>query len=442
MEMILFGVVFWTLLCGLSYLMASKLASYYIQNTSLWWAAILITVIPWIPLDYISKEHTIPSVLLNTNLQQLAEPLFMMTKQTQVTSDWLDFALTVLILVYGAGLTAQLSVFIKQYWRVRQLCSTASKVSFGYLTCYQLPVSCSPFVFGVLKPKIYLPAQFNGLPKSEQEALIFHELTHINKGDHIAVMVWRVLASIAWFNPFIVKMEQGFVRAMEYRCDEATITAHRLEPLVYSKALMNSLKRAATQTDTVNMTVSFASNSLTLEDYKKRFTVILKSHKKPSNAILFGLCMLFTSGLGYANLQWTAGTTIISKAWAYPVVNPEITSKFGHISNFRHNKAHQGLDLGGNIGEPAMAVASGTVIIADDKTLPKNYGKVVLISHGNGYQSLYAHLDSVNVVAGEKVSQGEVIGTIGETGRVTGPHLHLEALHNNTRIDPLSLLDN
>ena len=69
--------------------------------------------------------------------------------------------------------------------------------------------------------------------------------------------------------------------------------------------------------------------------------------------------MLLSSGLAYGNIQWTMGTAMVSKTWTYPVATPEITSRFGHVSNFRHNKAHQGLDLAGGVGEPAMAVASG-----------------------------------------------------------------------------------
>ncbi|AXQ97734.1 M23/M56 family metallopeptidase [Pseudoalteromonas piscicida] len=442
MELILLSVLLWVALSGLTYALGVKFSARYVQNKGLWWGVLVVTFVPWIPLEHMEQHNVIPAVLFNANLQQFAEPLLAMTKRTQVGSDWLNLTLMALFIVYCVGLIAHFLVLGRQYWRVKRLCSTASKIKLGARSCYQLPITYSPFVFGLWQPKVYLPMEFDTLPEAEQQALILHELTHIDKGDHIAVVIWRILATLAWFNPFIAKMEQGFIRAMEYRCDEVTIAKHSLEPLTYSKALMNSLKRAAAQPKTMNMTASFASNSLTLDDYKKRFSVILTSKKKPNNLVLIGFFVLLSSGLAYGNIQWTMGTAKVSKTWTYPVASPEITSKFGHVSIFRHNKAHQGLDLAGGVGEPAMAVASGTVTIADDKTLPENYGKVVLIHHDNGYQSLYAHLDSIDVEVGEQVSQGEVIGTIGETGRVTGPHLHLEALHNNTRIDPLTLLEN
>ncbi|MCG9757769.1 M23/M56 family metallopeptidase [Pseudoalteromonas sp. Isolate6] len=442
MELILLSVLLWVALSGLTYALGVKFSARYIQNKGLWWGVLAVTFVPWIPLEHMEQHNAIPAVLFNANLQQFAEPLLAMTKRTQVASDWLNLTLMAVFMVYCVGLITHLLVLGRQFWRVKRLCSTASKIKLGTRSCYQLPITCSPFVFGLWQPKVYLPVEFDTLPEAEQQALILHELTHIDKGDHIAVVIWRILTTLAWFNPFIAKMELGFIRAMEYRCDEVTIAKHSLEPLAYSKALMNSLKRAAAPPETMNMTASFASNSLTLDDYKKRFSVILKSKKKPSNLVLIGVFVLLSSGLAYGNIQWTMGTAMVSKTWTYPVVTPEITSRFGHVSNFRHNKAHQGLDLAGGVGEPAMAVASGMVTIADDKTLPENYGKVVLIHHDNGYQSLYAHLDSIDVAVGEQVSQGEVIGTIGETGRVTGPHLHLEALHNNTRIDPLTLLEN
>lgn len=85
-----------------------------------------------------------------------------------------------------------------------------------------------------------------------------------------------------------------------------------------------------------------------------------------------------------------------------------------------------GADIGGKIGTPIYAAASGKVIVADDYGYNGGYGQYVVISHPNGTQTLYAHMSSVGVSVGQTVQQGDMIGKLGNTGKSTGPHLHFE----------------
>lgn len=87
---------------------------------------------------------------------------------------------------------------------------------------------------------------------------------------------------------------------------------------------------------------------------------------------------------------------------------------------------HNGVDLASKLGTPVMAAAGGKVIIAMQGGWNGGYGNYVVISHANGMQTLYAHLNSVSVSAGDTVSQGTVIGGMGTTGKSTGVHLHFE----------------
>ena len=88
-----------------------------------------------------------------------------------------------------------------------------------------------------------------------------------------------------------------------------------------------------------------------------------------------------------------------------------------------------------------MASFSGRVLVADDATLHSNYGKVVLIEHEVQIQSLYAHLDSFSVESGQYIFAGEKLGTVGETGQASGPHLHFEVLKKGKRADPMLYLN-
>ncbi|QTH71297.1 M23 family metallopeptidase [Pseudoalteromonas xiamenensis] len=91
------------------------------------------------------------------------------------------------------------------------------------------------------------------------------------------------------------------------------------------------------------------------------------------------------------------------------------------------------------MGTPVLAAKFGRVRIADNQTYPENFGNVIVIEHDVHVQSVYAHLDSITVKAGSYVLAGQIIGTVGQTGKVTGPHLHFEIHENNRVVNPIAL---
>jgi murein DD-endopeptidase MepM/ murein hydrolase activator NlpD len=94
---------------------------------------------------------------------------------------------------------------------------------------------------------------------------------------------------------------------------------------------------------------------------------------------------------------------------------------------------HSGIDLAADRGTPVRATMGGVATVIRSAA---GYGLHVIINHGNGLQSLYAHLDSVTVASGEAVSSGQVIGAVGSTGNSTGPHLHFEVRRDGIAEDP------
>ena len=99
------------------------------------------------------------------------------------------------------------------------------------------------------------------------------------------------------------------------------------------------------------------------------------------------------------------------------------------------------MDFGAARGTPVYAPAAGTVIAATTRYPDgPQYGTVVVLDHGGGWQTLYAHLDGFDVEVGQRVAAGTQIGRVGATGKVTGPHVHLEMLLNGQRVDPEPLL--
>lgn len=100
-------------------------------------------------------------------------------------------------------------------------------------------------------------------------------------------------------------------------------------------------------------------------------------------------------------------------------------------------KMHEGLDIAANTGTPIHVTADG--VVARVETSP-GYGKTVIVDHGYGYRTLYAHNSKNLVKRGQKVSRGEKIAEVGNTGRSTGPHVHYEILLNSVPIDPRKTL--
>jgi murein DD-endopeptidase MepM/ murein hydrolase activator NlpD len=109
----------------------------------------------------------------------------------------------------------------------------------------------------------------------------------------------------------------------------------------------------------------------------------------------------------------------------------------GYLSQ-RFWSGHQAIDVANRTGTPILAADAGYVVMAGRGTW--GYGNQVLINHGNGYLTRYAHLHRIVVKAGQSVDKNQQIGTMGNTGRSTGPHLHFEVIQGNVRRNPLGFL--
>lgn len=110
------------------------------------------------------------------------------------------------------------------------------------------------------------------------------------------------------------------------------------------------------------------------------------------------------------------------------------------LSGFDYSPStnHSGIDVDGETGDAVYAVDNGVVVYAGWNNW--GYGNVVVINHGNGWQTLYAHLSGYNVGCGQSVFQGNVIGAIGNTGNSSGSHLHYEMMYNGTKVNPWDYL--
>lgn len=144
-------------------------------------------------------------------------------------------------------------------------------------------------------------------------------------------------------------------------------------------------------------------------------------------------------------------TQVVAKGPTYASTNVALSRGTGKVSGlswplrggltsyygYRWGSFHTGLDIDGDTGEPFVAAASGTVSAAGTSG---GYGKMIIIDHGNGVATRYAHASKLNVSVGQKVEKGETIGLVGSTGNSTGSHLHFEVIINGSTVNPLNYL--
>jgi murein DD-endopeptidase MepM/ murein hydrolase activator NlpD len=122
-------------------------------------------------------------------------------------------------------------------------------------------------------------------------------------------------------------------------------------------------------------------------------------------------------------------------------VNGQLMSKFGEREDpFSGEGAfHKGVDISAPMGTPVHASADGVIYAAEYSS---GYGRVVIIDHGHGMQTWYAHLSRFAVIPGEEIRRGEILGYSGASGKATAPHLHFEVRTGNTPVNPYKYLMN
>ncbi len=189
-----------------------------------------------------------------------------------------------------------------------------------------------------------------------------------------------------------------------------------------------------------------AANALVIEieANAKEYASTLKSLAQEEESIQAEIVALSKK---LAAQQAAAGNSTSNAAlggYIWPVSSRKVNSPFGSRSASATNGVgstnHKGIDIGG-VGYTTTVVAAkaGTVIVSQHSN---SYGNYVVISHGSGNTTLYAHMSSRSVSVGQTVAQGQAVGVTGSTGHSTGPHLHFEITENGSRIDPLKYLTN
>lgn len=151
--------------------------------------------------------------------------------------------------------------------------------------------------------------------------------------------------------------------------------------------------------------------------------------------------MLFALAIAFESSALPAGNAIAFPpgGFVYPLVRPRLASNFGKRKHpiFKAVRHHAGVDLAAPEDTPVRAIRDGVVIFADSYA---GYGNLVVIKHSDSLTSHYGHCKTISVQPGTAVKAGRLIATVGSTGKVTGPHLHLELRVDGKPIDPQTVM--
>lgn len=292
---------------------------------------------------------------------------------------------------------------------------------------------CSPFVVGLWQPTLVIShAAAEVLTPAQFSLMVRHELTHVARRDTWLMLLSQLLQSLFWFNPVLHRLLTKLHWAVEASCDSAVL-AHKPQAVrQYARAMLNVLR--ATQASPAPIATAFIQHAQRTTTMRMQ-GILTADHKTTSTGLqrmvtLSGALLL---AAGAFVLQPGLAQAKDEACFMNPVPKARVSSGFGQ----KEDRFHNGVDLAIARGTPVVATADGQVSISTDLLEGKpNYGKIIVIEHADGLRSLYSHLDSRAVEKGQQVRAGEQIGKVGETGKVTGPHLHFEILQGKNRVDP------
>lgn len=356
------------------------------------------------------------------------------------------------------------------------------------------PAAQSPFAwtpFGQPQhSRIVIPESYaRQMSQDSLNDILTHERTHIERRDDECGLILRTLLCVCWISPFAHGLFGRWSQSTEIQCDMA-VTDGRTPKMrkAYADTLLRALHIVAGRV-VQYPAASFSTHRIRNE--KMRITHIMKgtrpTYKRGRDKALLGLVASAITVVGMISISTTASAgdpapqapaapfapassnaTAVAEAPRAPaapnaphaadaplapkplkagkkhvssaMVSGRLTSTFGPAADpFNKGKMrdHYGIDIAAPLGTPVYAPANGIITAAtnayDDKPA---YGNVVVLQTDNGVQTVFAHLDAYTVRAGQSVTEGTQIATVGSSGKSTGPHVHIETYQNGTRLDP------
>ena len=421
------------------YFFLLKNDTFYSFNRSFLYFTILLSfMIPFIPLPYL--YHTVPK-------QQILHDLTNTGNAMIYSEDIVNNS--------ESSINPELFIFIL-YWIVAGIFSIRFILRFSNICRIIANSRISKkgkirFVF--TKKDISVFSFFNfifinpDLENKNLKPILLHEKEHIVKYHTFDKLLIELLTCILWINPFIWLIKKSFYELHEFQADTGVISNGHSNTQ-YIKLIVNQ----AFGSQFFQLGNNF-NYSLT----KKRMLMMTKQKSPVYNKLKFlfiipiglGLIILFS----FTNLTPVIYDGLVSEinsdskqekiSFIIPLdlnKDVKVTARFEEVIQFNNEKLiHKGIDFQAQKGTKIFAANDGKVVLI--KESDEGYGNQILIEHSNDFKTRYAHLDNIWVKEGKNVKKGDIIGSVGNSGKSTGPHLHFEVIKQDKKVNPEEYLD-
>ena len=311
-----------------------------------------------------------------------------------------------------------------------------------------------PFTLGIIRPVICLPRGLVDDPVA-LESVMAHEMAHVARLDALWLRLQHLLQAVYFFHPLVWISGIKLNDERERLCDATVVATGRLAARDYVGGLLNVLRLDLQGVGAPTMTARKRRIGVRIQRVLSR-----DGGSRPRVAVAvaavaaLGVFLLpLSQGSATAMSDDVVGTVQNSSPasaggeteFINPLPEGRVTWTWGPDKRepFTGKKVfHRGIDVAAAAGTEILAPADGIVTAAteDFKKSPSS-GTVVIIDHGTGLTTTYSHLGSFEVEEGQEVSQGDVIATVGSTGKSTGPHLHFEIWRDGETQDPATFVE-
>ncbi len=354
--------------------------------------------------------------------------------------------------IYLSGALVLMALFVWKYLQIRSMTSPSKRVKGKGIKVYVQDSERGSFT---LFRRVYLDRH----TWENQVGHVFrHEMVHASQLHTLDQIFMAFVGVLLWFNPFVFLLSRSVRENHEYLADDFALR----EP----GALAGYL--ACLRDETIRQYSPTVASYFKSSTIKKRIIMLTnhhtKSHKKwyyLAALPVVGLMLLAFQASEFEHIA-NSSTQVLDANPGVPDVNSgvpdvpgisvsgEIPSMFPLPDKFRervtwgyNEKAihpiskkevtHQGVDIAAPMGTAVYAASGGLVKKAE---LLEGWGNLLVIEHVEGYATYYAHLEGFKVKSGDEVTKGQVVATVGSTGKSTGPHLHYEVRKEGAKVNP------
>jgi beta-lactamase regulating signal transducer with metallopeptidase domain len=276
---------------------------------------------------------------------------------------------------------------------------------------------------------IALPESMLSNSELDARSILGHEMIHIARRDNLKFLALRLIRAVFFFSPFVHVCVREILAQEEIATDREAVARFGISPRIFAETLLNYSETGRTR--------GMASPAL-VGAPRKVLRVRIEELMIPREPRLRAACVVLVASLA---LCLTNFAPAMGRAFllANPLATGRITMGYGiQRSPFTNGLFyHRGIDLAAPLGEGIQSSGGGFVKTVG---MDPSRGRYVILDHGKGIQTLYAHLKDILVAEGQRVEGGERIATVGNTGVSTGPHLLFEVMRNGDFIDPRELV--